>query len=289
MQDVEDLAPHLVLRPLVCRDQRVGDVPDVDERAPHPAAAVQQQLPVQQRVLDERVDDEVEAHARGVAVDGAVAQEHRAQPVVSELEQALLAVALGGGVRRARLDRRGLVVHAGSHAVVERARGREHVALDPAVDAHAAQRLGGDRVHLPVGLGIELRRRIVREPRQVDDAVDPVEGLWRDVAHVGDHQVDPIAEARQRLVAEVEAIQEPHLVAAVQQPWHEHAADVAGAAGHEDRLPGAWSLRGQAIAARTGLGLFGLVHRGPNVAGESERRAEPNSATSAIASRTSAG
>ena len=63
---------------------RVGHVAHVHERAPHPAAAVQQQPALDQRVLDEGVDHEVEAHPRAVAVDGAVAQDHRAQALVLE-------------------------------------------------------------------------------------------------------------------------------------------------------------------------------------------------------------
>src|SRR3712207_6893290 len=63
--------------------------------------------------------------------------------VVHQPQQRLLAVALGGRVGGARLDRGGLVVHARREAVVERARGREDVALDPALHAPAPQRLRG--------------------------------------------------------------------------------------------------------------------------------------------------
>ena len=252
MQDVEDLAADLLGGRLEGGDHGVGDVADVDERAPHPAAAVQQQLVVEQRVLGEGVDHEVEAHPRAVAVDGAVAQQHGAQPVVDHLQQLLLAVALGGRVGGAGLDVGGLVVHAGGHAVIERAGGGEDVALDAARHAHATQGLGGDGVHLPVGLGVELGGRVVGEPGEVDDAVDAVQRVLGDVAHVGDDQLDLVAEVRQRLLAEVQAVQHPHLVAAHQQPRDQHAADVAGAAGHQDRLARARSLGSQTIAAAHG-------------------------------------
>ena len=137
VQHVEDLAADEVGGRLEHGDHRIGHVVHVDERPPHPAAAVQRELAAQQRVLDERVDHEVEAHARAVAVDRAVAQHDRAQALAHERQQRLLAVALGRRVRAARLDRRGLVVHPRGQPVVERARRGEHEPLDVAVEAVA--------------------------------------------------------------------------------------------------------------------------------------------------------
>jgi hypothetical protein len=64
----------------------------------------------------------------------------------------------------------------------------------------------------------------------------------------GDHGLDALAEVGQRLLTEVQAVQQAHVVAAHQQPRHQDAADVAGAAGHEDRLAGARGLGREAIA-----------------------------------------
>ena len=139
------------------------------------------------------------------------------RPSSTSFEQRLLAVALRRRVRAARLDRRGLVVHARRQAVVERARRREHEALDAALDAGLAERLGGDRVHLPVRVGVVLGGRVVREAGEVDHRVDAVERLGGHVADVGLDELDAVAEAGQRLLAPPEAVEDADLVAALEQ------------------------------------------------------------------------
>ena len=273
VEDVVDLALHDVLGRLVGRDHGVGHVPHVHERAPHPASAVQEQPALDQRVLHEGVDHQVVPHARAVAVDRAVAEDHRAQALVLEAEERLLAVVLRGRVGAARLHGRVLVVHSGGKPVVERAGGREDDALHAALDAGLAERLGGHGVHLPVGLGVVLGRRIVREAGEVDHAVHAVEGGGGDVAHVGDHELDPVAHALQRLLAPVEAVEHADLVAALEQALGEYRTDVAGAARHEDgSAPG--RLGGQAVAASRRLGdvIGGFAHRAYATAGRSRSR-----------------
>ena len=54
------------------------------------------------------------------------------------------------------------------------------------------ERLGGDGVHLPVRLGVVLGGRVVREPGEVDHAVDAVERRRRDVPDVGDLELDAV-------------------------------------------------------------------------------------------------
>ena len=127
----------------------------------------------------------------------------------------------------------------GRQAVVERARDGEDVALDAALDAHAPERLGRHRVHLPVGVRVELGGRVVAQAAEVDDAVDAVERRGGDVADVGDvtdsRRSRKLAEG---LVAEVQAVEQPDAVAALDELRDEDAADVAGAAGDEHRWPG---------------------------------------------------
>jgi hypothetical protein len=273
VQHVEDLAAHVVGGGLHGEDHRVGDVAHVHERAPHPAAAVQRQAALEQRVLDERVDHEVVAHARAPAVHGAVAQAHRHEPLAGHAEQGLLAVALGGGVGAVGLDVGGLVVHAERQAVVERARGREHEPLDPVVHARAAHRLGGHRVHLPVGLGVVLGGRVVREAGEVDHGVDALEGARRHVAHVRLDEVDPVAELGQRPLAPVEAVEQADPVAAIEQARDQDAADVARAAGDQHRLAGLGRLGRKAVASHVAARqrhsrLSVLGHRNPQHAHE---------------------
>ncbi len=82
VKDVVDLALHDVLGRLVGGDHRVGHVAHVHQRAPHPAAAVEQEPVLDEGVLHEGVDHQVEAHPRAVAVDRAVAEDHRAEALV---------------------------------------------------------------------------------------------------------------------------------------------------------------------------------------------------------------
>ena len=110
----------------------------------------------------------------------------------------------------------------------------------PRSSARPRERLRGDRVHLPVRLGVELGRRVVREPGEVDHPIDAVERARGHVANVGHNQLDSVAKLRKRLLAEVEAVEHADAIAPLEQPRHEDAADVAGAPGDEDR-----ALRGR--------------------------------------------
>jgi hypothetical protein len=150
-------------------------------------------------------------------------------------------------------------VHALGQPVVQRARRGEDEALDAPLDAGLAERARGDGVHLPVGLGVVLGRRVVGEAGEVDDAVDPVERRGWDVAHVGDDEVDAIRVGLERTVAPVQTIEDADVVAAVEQPAGEDRADVAGAARDQDRLALLRRARAEAVAAS------GQLHaRGPD-------------------------
>ena len=51
----------------------------------------------------------------------------------------------------------------------------------------------------------------------MDHAVDAVERVVGDVAHVGDDELDPVADVGERLLAPVEAVEHAHAVAALEQ------------------------------------------------------------------------
>ena len=53
--------------------------------------------------------------------------------------------------------------------------------------------------------------------------------------------------AAERVRAEVQAVEHPHPIAAVEQSRYEHGADVSGAAGDQDPLARARRLRRQAV------------------------------------------
>ena len=77
---------------------------------------------------------------------------------------------------------------------------------------------GGDGVHLPVGVRVVLRGRIVRQAREVDHAVDAVEGRGGDVAHVGHLDFDAAGVGLERTLAPIEAVEQPDVVPALEKP-----------------------------------------------------------------------
>ena len=110
-------------------------------------------------------------------------------------------------------------------------------------------------------------------PGQVDDAVDAVQRAVRDVAHVGDDGLDPVAHGVEALLAEVHAIEQADLVAALDKLRDQDAADVAGAAGDEDRLVGVGRLLGQPVA--TSVHVRFNAHSVPKVAVTFAPRGDP--------------
>ncbi len=75
-----------------------------------------------------------------------------------------------------------------------------------------------------------------------------------DLADVGDDELDPLAEAGERLLAEVQAVEHPHAIAALEQPRDQDAADVAGAARDQDELIRVRCARRKAVVALRALG-----------------------------------
>jgi len=167
---------------------------------------VELELALEERVLDERVDDEVEPHSRAPAVDRPVAQDHRAEAAVLQGEELLLAVSLRLGIGALGDDRGALVVHPRRQPVVQRARRREHEPLDAPLHARAAERLGRERGSSASWPRVVFGGRVVRQAGEVDHAVDPVEGGRRDLAHVGRHQLNAVTHRRERLLAPVEPV-----------------------------------------------------------------------------------
>ena len=195
---------------------------------------MQKQFVAGDRIAHERVDDEIEAHARAVAVDGALAQDRRREAVAGQRQERLLAVAFGDRVRAARFDRRRFVEHSRAQAVVERGRGAEDQPRDAAALAGLAQALGRDRVHLPVGVGVVLGGRVVGETGQVGNAVDALEPGVVPGPHVARDRLDPAGVGRrQRLERhrpEKEPVDDPDAVAAFEELPAKLEADVAAPA-----------------------------------------------------------
>src|SRR5579872_2766863 len=212
----------------------LGDVTDVDERPPHPAAAMQKQLPAQQRIFDEGVHHEIQPHARAVPIHRPLAQDHRGKVPIGLAQQRLFGGKLGAGVSPARRHLGALVEDAVTEAVVDRGTRTECEARDAAAPAGERQSFGGDRVHLPVGLGVVFCSRIVRKPSQVHHAVDAVQQPIIHVANVSLHELDAIEQPLQRFAAPIQAIQDADLMSAREQPLAEHGADIPRATGDQN-------------------------------------------------------
>ncbi len=65
-------------------------------------------------------------------------------------------------------------------------------------------------------------------------AVDPIEHLRVDRAHVFVHELDAIEQMCQRRAAPVEPVEHAHLVARLEQTLAQDDADIAGSAGDQD-------------------------------------------------------
>src|SRR5262249_3415761 len=122
LNDVDDLAANVVGRRFEGSDLGTGSVSDINKRAPHQAATMEEELSLEKGVLHESVDDEVETHARAPAKDGALAKDDGTKVVAGHRLELDLAEALGFRVRAAGVDRRLFVIGgAVGQAIVERA------------------------------------------------------------------------------------------------------------------------------------------------------------------------
>ncbi len=191
---------------------------------------------LEQRILEERVHDEVVAHTPAVATDRALPQDDHIEPALALFEQLALRLVFGFGVRADRLHGRVLVEDfARCEAVVDRAAGAEGEALHAHADARFAQFLRGDHVHLPVGVGIEVGCRVVREASQVADGVHAVEVAVLHLADVAGDEFD-VRELVKADVAPEKAIEDAYPVAALDKLFHQHDSDVSSTACDADKL-----------------------------------------------------
>src|SRR5262249_56620252 len=86
---------------------------------------------------------------------------------------------------------------------------------------------GAGRVDLLVGLRVELRRRVVRQPGEMDDGVTAVEHGRIEGADVALHELDLVAHLAEPLLPEIELVEDAHRLALVEQLADRDAADVA--------------------------------------------------------------
>src|SRR5205085_3886150 len=114
--------------------------------------------------------------------------------------------------------------------------GGEDVALHARLLGLLGRLLGGDGVHLVVGVGIELGGGVVGETAQVHHRGDVVEDRLLHGAHVAGHHLDPIAHLAQAVLAVDQAVEHLDRVAALEQLVDQYAADVTGAADDQNLL-----------------------------------------------------
>ena len=132
--DVEHLAPHGVERGLEHALDRVAGVVDEDPVARRPSVAVDGQRIAAQRARDEARQQLLEVLAGTVVVEGP--HDHGGQRVgLDEGVDQPVGGALGGGVRRVRLERMVLVHRVVQRRAVDLRRGHVHEALE--AGAHA--------------------------------------------------------------------------------------------------------------------------------------------------------
>ena len=147
-------------------------------------------------------------------------------------EDAALGLVLRQGVGRARRhDRASLVLEdvgpfVQDAAVVDGAGRGEHVPAHALRLAEPRERHRRERVHLVVGARVVLRGRVVGQTAHVDDGVHALQHPRRHAAHVRLDQLGPPAHGPEAGVAEVEAVEHAHGVAALEQLFGEDGADV---------------------------------------------------------------
>src|SRR5204862_3099568 len=91
--------------------------------------------------------------------------------------------------------------------------------------------------------------RIVGKAGEMDDVIHAIQGGRGKVADVRHLDLDPARVRLERALTPVEAVEKPHVVAALEQAAGEHGADVAGAARDEDGAPLLGRIRRQAVRA----------------------------------------
>src|SRR5690606_26688144 len=116
---------------------------------------------------------------------------------------------------------------------VDAAGGREDVSRHPDRLCEGSQARPGPVVDLPGPVRHEFAAGIVRERREVDDAVDALEVLGAEPPSVLADELQALVRL-EPMVAEEEAVDGVHLVALLHEHGYEGGADIAGCAGHED-------------------------------------------------------
>ena len=136
-------------------------------------------MPVVKAAPHEVVEDGVESHPRRHAVDGAVAEEGRREPVVGQLRERHLALDLRARVLGLRIERRLLVDDLGRRQPVHDAGRGEEEPPHSGLSGELREPHGRVVVDLLRPALVEVPDRVVAESGEVDDGVEAVDVVGR--------------------------------------------------------------------------------------------------------------
>ena len=181
------------------------------------------------------VDGQVETHARRKAEHRGIAKDHGFEPGTCEISQFLLYAQLAFGVKRLRPALVVLGQPFAKAVAVDRCGARVDVSPDAGLLCQPRQTHASAAVDRAGQLGINLGRRVVAEPGEVDDDLDAAQNLRIEVAYVlcddcrSVAQRDPV----DSVLAKEKPVEGDQRVAALEQLFAERHADVAAGACHQ--------------------------------------------------------
>ena len=120
---------------------------------------------------------------------------------------------------------------------VDRTRRRKDVSPNAVLACGHGEALGAVDVHAAGQLGLELAGWVVRDPRQIDDAIDRCKDPVIEAPHVtaDDAKLRAVPDARwPEGVAKVQPIDDCDPVTLFEQERHQNGSDIAGPAGDEN-------------------------------------------------------
>ncbi len=233
--DVERLVPDELDRGSQSRPGCPCDISNVHERPPRRTVAHDHDLAGRERPGGEVVQHDVEPKARGDTVGGGVPHEDRREVSVRELGKRLLRPNLRFRVGSQR-PQRGVLGHE-----LVRPGGSVHAAGRGEDEPPNARllRLSGEvnrspEIDLSRQLFVELAERIVRQRRQMDDPVESLEQVGRDIANVRAKRGEVVHPLEEVAPFIEERVEPGHVVTGFLEHRRRDGADVAVVACDED-------------------------------------------------------
>jgi hypothetical protein len=218
---------NLVGRRMQGRDEGPRDVFDVHDGTPWRAVALEANRAGRIRPGNEVIEHEVEPQARRKTIGRRIPKVERAEVVVRELGEVLLHEDFGLPVRSYWIEVSLLRQEIIAPGAVVAARRREDEALDAGFLGKLSHADRRSVVDLVGQLRIQVPERIVGQTSQVQNRVESLYIVDRDVADVLDRLGDRLWIVAIRAAREDVAIQAVHLMPCVQEHWRQNHTDIA--------------------------------------------------------------